>query len=70
MPIEQFLDSSPEVPPGAVITPGSRIPPRSLVLGAPGRVKRQLSDEECAALVKSEKTYLELAGSYRRGEAR
>ena len=55
---------------GAVVTPGVKIPPRSLVMGAPGRVKRQLTDEECAALVKSEKIYIELAGSYRRGEAR
>ena len=52
---------------GAVVTPGSRIPPRSMVMGAPGKVKRQLTDEECAAMVRSEKHYRELAGRYRSG---
>jgi len=31
---------------GAVVTEGSVIPPRSLVLGIPGKVKRSLSDDE------------------------
>jgi carbonic anhydrase/acetyltransferase-like protein (isoleucine patch superfamily) len=52
---------------GAVVTPGSRIPPRSMVMGAPGKVKRSLTDEECAGLVRSEKEYIELAGYYRAG---
>lgn len=52
---------------GAVVTPGSKIPPRSMVMGAPGKVKRQLTDEECAGLVRSEKEYIELAGYYRAG---
>ncbi|OGR50994.1 MAG: gamma carbonic anhydrase family protein [Elusimicrobia bacterium GWA2_62_23] len=52
---------------GAVVTPGSKVPPRSMVMGAPGKVKRQLTDEECAALVTSEKHYIELAGRYRNG---
>ena len=55
---------------GAVVTPGSRIPPRSMVMGAPGKVKRQLTDEECAGLVSSEKEYIELAGYYRAGGAK
>ncbi|OGR41402.1 MAG: gamma carbonic anhydrase family protein [Elusimicrobia bacterium GWA2_61_42] len=55
---------------GAVVTPGSRIPPRSMVMGAPGKVKRPLTDEECAGLLKSEKDYLLLAGYYRPGGAR
>ncbi|HBA61223.1 MAG TPA: gamma carbonic anhydrase family protein [Elusimicrobia bacterium] len=54
---------------GAVVTPGSKIPPRSMVMGAPGKVKRPLTDDECAALVKSEKVYIELAGCYRPGRA-
>jgi len=54
---------------GAVVTPGSKIPPRSMVMGAPGKVKRPLTDEECAALVQSEKHYIELAGHYRNGVA-
>lgn len=51
---------------GAVVTPGSIIPPRSMVMGAPGKVKRPLSGEECAGLVKSEKDYIALAGKYKR----
>jgi len=52
---------------GAVVTPGSKIPPRSMVMGAPGKVKRDLTPEECAALVKSEKDYVLLAGYYKGG---
>ncbi len=55
---------------GAVVTPGSVIPARSMVMGAPGKVKRPLTDEECAGLVKSEKTYIALSGEYKRGAAR
>ena len=55
---------------GAVVTPGSKIPPRSMVMGAPGKVKRPLTDEECAGLVRSEKEYMELAGYYRAGAAK
>ncbi len=33
---------------GTVVAPGTRIPPRSLVMGSPGRVKRELTEEECA----------------------
>ena len=55
---------------GSVVIPGSSIPPRSMVLGAPGKVKRQLTDEECAALEASEKDYMKLAGYYRPGGRR
>jgi carbonic anhydrase/acetyltransferase-like protein (isoleucine patch superfamily) len=52
---------------GAVVTPGSKIPPRSMVMGAPARVKRELTLEECAGLERSEKEYIKLAGQYRGG---
>jgi len=52
---------------GAVVPPGSKIPPRSMVMGAPGKVKRPLTEEECANLVKSEKAYIALAGKYKHG---
>ena len=55
---------------GAVLPPGTKVPPRSMVMGAPGKVKRQLSEEECAALVRSEKDYVKLAGFYRPGGPR
>ena len=35
---------------GTLLTEGTRIPSRSLVMGRPGKVKRQLSDEEVAEI--------------------
>jgi carbonic anhydrase/acetyltransferase-like protein (isoleucine patch superfamily) len=55
---------------GAVVTPGSKIPAGSMVMGAPAKVKRPLTDYERAALVKSEKDYIALAGLYAKGAAR
>lgn len=55
---------------GAVVTPGSKIPARSMVMGAPGKVKRELTPEECLGLERSEKDYILLAGYYAKGGAR
>jgi carbonic anhydrase/acetyltransferase-like protein (isoleucine patch superfamily) len=35
---------------GSLLTEGTRIPPRSLVMGRPGKVKRTLTDEEVAEI--------------------
>ncbi|MGH9382878.1 MAG: hypothetical protein ACRD2N_01090, partial [Vicinamibacterales bacterium] len=35
---------------GTLLTEGTRIPARSLVMGRPGTVKRQLTDEEVAEI--------------------
>src|SRR5215204_5619476 len=35
---------------GTLLTEGTRIPPRSLVMGCPGTVKRELSDEDVAEI--------------------
>jgi len=35
---------------GSLVTEGTRIPPRSLVMGRPGQVKRSLSDDEVAEI--------------------
>jgi len=35
---------------GTLLTQGTRIPPRSLVMGRPGKVKRELTDEEVAEI--------------------
>ncbi|AHZ84573.1 Protein YrdA [Bdellovibrio bacteriovorus] len=42
---------------GTLITEGTEIPPRSLVVGRPGKVKRALTDEEVALLEKSADNY-------------
>ncbi|MCM2323972.1 MAG: gamma carbonic anhydrase family protein [Oligoflexia bacterium] len=43
---------------GALVTKGTRIPPRSLVLGAPARVARELTAEEIAWLAESAENYV------------
>ena len=50
---------------GSLITPGTVIPAGSLVMGAPAKVKRPLSDEELAGLDQSWKNYVELSRLYR-----
>jgi carbonic anhydrase/acetyltransferase-like protein (isoleucine patch superfamily) len=47
-----------------LITEGKVIPDRSLVMGAPGKVVRQLTDEEVAKLAYSAKHYVENARRY------
>jgi len=46
---------------GAVVLEDTRIPPRSLVAGVPGRVRRQLSQEECDKIKENARVYLDLA---------
>src|SRR5262249_52015531 len=50
---------------GALIAEGKTIPPRSLVVGMPGRVVRPVTDEEYAAIIQSARRYAELAAAYR-----
>ncbi len=49
---------------GAVVAPGTIIPPRSLVMGMPARIKRTLSAEEVAGLDVFWKNYVELLKLY------
>ncbi|MGA7613757.1 MAG: gamma carbonic anhydrase family protein [Thermoanaerobaculia bacterium] len=50
---------------GSVVTPGTVIPPRTLVLGAPAKVRRELTDEEVADLRHYHLNYLEYKEIYR-----
>lgn len=50
---------------GTLLTPGTQIPPRSLVIGSPGRVKRELTDDELASLEHSWRNYVELKEKYK-----
>lgn len=52
---------------GAVVTEGKSFPERSLILGAPAKVVRTLSDEEVANLQKSARDYAERASHYKTG---
>lgn len=49
---------------GTLLTPGTQIPPRSLVIGSPGRVKRQLTDDEILDLDRSWRRYVDLKDKY------
>jgi carbonic anhydrase/acetyltransferase-like protein (isoleucine patch superfamily) len=51
----------------SLITEGKEIPDRSLVLGAPAKVVRQLTDEEVQTLLWTAQHYVENAQRYRRG---
>ncbi|MEZ5428840.1 MAG: gamma carbonic anhydrase family protein [Pyrinomonadaceae bacterium] len=50
---------------GSLVTPGTEIPPKSLVMGAPARVKRQLTDEEAADLERFWRGYIQLSEIYK-----
>jgi carbonic anhydrase/acetyltransferase-like protein (isoleucine patch superfamily) len=44
---------------GAIVTEGKVFPDRSLILGAPARVVRQLSDEDVANVLKGADIYID-----------
>ena len=50
---------------GSLVTPDTQIPPRSLVMGSPARVKRELSVEEIFGLKRFWQNYVSLARIYR-----
>ncbi|MEO7539540.1 MAG: gamma carbonic anhydrase family protein [Pyrinomonadaceae bacterium] len=49
---------------GSLLTPSTIIPPNSMVMGSPARVKRQLTHDELAYLDKSWRNYVELKRHY------
>ena len=53
---------------GAVVLEGRKVPPRSLVMGMPGKVVRQLTDEEAGKIRENAAHYLDMAQRYHRGE--
>jgi carbonic anhydrase/acetyltransferase-like protein (isoleucine patch superfamily) len=52
---------------GAVVTEQRRIPPRSVVMGVPGKVVREITPEELERTRAISAHYLELAQRYARG---
>ncbi|MEE2521560.1 gamma carbonic anhydrase family protein [Pseudarthrobacter sp. J75] len=50
---------------GAVVLEGTVIPPRSLVAGVPGKVRRELTDEEYDGVRNNAAHYRELAAAHR-----
>lgn len=53
---------------GALVTGGTVVPPRSLVLGLPGRVVRSITDEELETIRRTAQRYVTYAKAYRNGE--
>jgi carbonic anhydrase/acetyltransferase-like protein (isoleucine patch superfamily) len=49
---------------GSLVTPNTQIPPRSLVMGAPARVKRELTGDELANISRNWQSYVELKQAY------
>ena len=43
---------------GTLVTEGTKIPPRSLVMGSPGKVKRPLTDAEVASILEYSERYV------------
>lgn len=52
---------------GALVTRNTIIPPGSLVLGSPAKVKRQVTEEEMQSIKRSAAHYVEDIKSYRNG---
>ncbi len=50
---------------GALVSPGTVIPPRSLVMGLPAKVKRELTDAEVNDLSVFWKNYVEYTNMYK-----
>ena len=49
---------------GSLVSPKTIIPPRSLAMGIPARVKRSLSDEEVASLALFWQNYVNYTHEY------
>lgn len=50
---------------GSLVSPGTIIPPRSLVMGLPARVKRELTDEEVKGLEAFWTNYVKFTSLYK-----
>jgi carbonic anhydrase/acetyltransferase-like protein (isoleucine patch superfamily) len=51
---------------GALVTPGTKIPPRSMVMGRPGKVVRALREDDVAWIREAGRLYVEYAQTFMR----
>ena len=49
---------------GSLLVEGTKIPPRSLVIGSPGKIRRQVTDEELAGIKGYADRYVEYRREY------
>ncbi|MGQ4879989.1 gamma carbonic anhydrase family protein [Billgrantia sp. LNSP4103-1] len=50
---------------GSLITSGKRFPPRSLIVGAPAKVVRELTDDEVQSAMDNSRSYVKKIDTYR-----
>ena len=53
---------------GALVTEGMQVPPRSLVMGAPAKVRREVTEEERKGLLRYAENYVRYKDDYRSAE--
>lgn len=53
---------------GSLVTPNTQIPPRSLVMGSPAKVRRELTDDEVKDLERFWRNYVSLSEIYKNGK--
>lgn len=51
---------------GSLVTQGMQVPPRSLVLGVPAKIRRELTNDELALIKRAANHYVEYAMQYMR----
>jgi len=61
--------AAPIIAAGTVLAEGQQVPEGVLVAGVPGKVRRDLSEQERAAIERNAATYIGLSRLHRRGEA-
>jgi carbonic anhydrase/acetyltransferase-like protein (isoleucine patch superfamily) len=54
---------------GALVPEGMQVPPRSVVMGAPAKVRREVSEQERAGLRRYAENYVRYKDEYRAAEA-
>ena len=55
---------------GALVTENTTVPPRSMILGSPAKVKRPVTDKELAWIRESARNYIKYAGQYMKDPGR
>lgn len=52
---------------GSLVPPGMKTPPRSFLIGAPARIRREVSAEDLELIRRSAESYIALKNEYRAG---
>ncbi|CCF15547.1 putative acetyltransferase/acyltransferase [Brevibacillus laterosporus GI-9] len=53
---------------GALVPPGMKVPPRTLVVGSPAKVKRELNEDDFKDLRRVRQSYVDKGKMYRKLE--